>query len=254
MSHTAVRVTYAGNVGTAFVPDDAKPSKGVSFMHDVDHPGVSNAFLSNIEDALALRYNDVSVLENHHAALTCELLRDSAGGLDVLADFPLPERRRMRAVVIAAILSTDMTKHFGDVVPAAKALTLPLCRPTDAEGQPRRAEAVALERTRLGEVLLHAADLSGQVLPWPLAEQWSDRVVVEFRVQVRGLRGGRVRAVGCFNPLAAAPPPLPRPRSRRLPGCRSRRTCTAWRRCQRSRRCRCVPLKSGASEGGNAVL
>ena len=44
MSHTAVRVTYAGNVGTAFVPDDAKPSKGVSFMHDVD-PGMGSMIL-----------------------------------------------------------------------------------------------------------------------------------------------------------------------------------------------------------------
>jgi hypothetical protein len=44
---------------------------------------------------------------------------------------------------------------------------------------------VLKDRDRLGEVLLHAADLSGQVLPWGIAEQWSDRIVAEFRVQVR---------------------------------------------------------------------
>jgi hypothetical protein len=79
-----------------------------AFMHDVDHPGVSNAFLSNVEDALALRYNDAAVLENHHAALTCEMMRDAVGGTDVLSPFPLAERKRMRQLVITSILATDM--------------------------------------------------------------------------------------------------------------------------------------------------
>ncbi len=62
---------------------------------------------------------------------------------------------------------------------------MPLCRPFETDGQtPRRPDALAKERDRLGEVLLHAADISGQVLPWRLAEQWSDRIVAEVRVQV----------------------------------------------------------------------
>lgn len=41
--------------------------------HDVDHPGRSSAFLSNSDNTLAIFYNDVSVLESHHAALTFKL-------------------------------------------------------------------------------------------------------------------------------------------------------------------------------------
>lgn len=41
--------------------------------HDVDHPGRSSAFLSNSDNGLAVLYNDVSVLESHHAALTFKL-------------------------------------------------------------------------------------------------------------------------------------------------------------------------------------
>jgi hypothetical protein len=157
-----------------------------AFSHDIDHPGVGNAFLSAIEDDLALRYNDQSVLENHHAALTCELMRDWEGGTDVMSCLTLPERRRVRQVVIGAILATDMTRHFGVVIPAVKALTLPLCPARDAAtGAPRPELAILKDRDRLHEIILHSADLSGQVLPWDISERWSEGIVAEFRAQAR---------------------------------------------------------------------
>lgn len=41
--------------------------------HDIDHPGTSSAFLCNSRHSLAILYNDVCVLESHHAALTFKL-------------------------------------------------------------------------------------------------------------------------------------------------------------------------------------
>lgn len=41
--------------------------------HDIDHPGRSSQFLSNADNKLAVLYNDLSVLESHHAALTFKL-------------------------------------------------------------------------------------------------------------------------------------------------------------------------------------
>lgn len=50
--------------------------------HDVDHPGVNNPFLSRDLSPLALRYNDKSILENHHAATGFALM--TAEGSNVL--------------------------------------------------------------------------------------------------------------------------------------------------------------------------
>lgn len=43
--------------------------------HDADHPGNDNQFEIDSGSSLALCYNDISVLENHHAATTFSVLR-----------------------------------------------------------------------------------------------------------------------------------------------------------------------------------
>jgi hypothetical protein len=173
-----------------------------AFCHDVDHPGVNNAFLSAVEDELAVRYNDQSVLENHHAALTCELIRDTVGGTDLVSHLPPPQRRRVRQVIIASILATDMSRHFGVTIPAIKGLELPLCRPADPAGNPRPELALLKDRDRIHEILLHAADLSAQVLPWSIAGQWGDRIVQEFRLQAALERAADVPPTAHMHNLA----------------------------------------------------
>lgn len=102
--------------------------------HDVDHPGKSSAFLSNADSGLAILYNDVSVLESHHAALTFKLtlgkcykrnIYIACGIVDIIVYvFAGDERINIfknldretykvaRSNVIDMILATEMTKHF----------------------------------------------------------------------------------------------------------------------------------------------
>lgn len=54
-------------------PLDEATSLIAAAAHDVDHPGKSSAFLSNSDNPLAILYNDVTVLEMHHASLTFKL-------------------------------------------------------------------------------------------------------------------------------------------------------------------------------------
>lgn len=45
---------------------------GIMYMaaavHDYQHPGLNNPYLVNSRHELAIRYNDKSPLENHHAS------------------------------------------------------------------------------------------------------------------------------------------------------------------------------------------
>lgn len=42
-------------------------------VHDIDHPGRGSAFLINTRHPLAVLYNDISVLESHHASVAFQL-------------------------------------------------------------------------------------------------------------------------------------------------------------------------------------
>lgn len=54
-------------------PLEATAALIAAAAHDINHPGKSSAFLCNSRDPLAILYNDICVLESHHAALTFHL-------------------------------------------------------------------------------------------------------------------------------------------------------------------------------------
>ncbi|GIQ85226.1 3'5'-cyclic nucleotide phosphodiesterase, partial [Kipferlia bialata] len=76
--------------------------------HDVDHPGLDNRTLVMESHPLAVKYNDISVLENHHAQSTWGLM-DKHNVLGNLTDY---ERTYVRKLMIQLILATDMAGHF----------------------------------------------------------------------------------------------------------------------------------------------
>jgi hypothetical protein len=80
-----------------------------SVAHDIGHPGVNNTYLINSNDELALRYNDISVLENHHASSLFKILEIKS--CRILTFFDETEQKALRKVMISAILATDMAKH-----------------------------------------------------------------------------------------------------------------------------------------------
>ncbi len=55
-------------------------------MHDFDHGGLTNDFLINVTDSLAITYNDKSPLENHHLAAGFGLMH--VPGLNFVGGLP----------------------------------------------------------------------------------------------------------------------------------------------------------------------
>lgn len=159
-------------------------------IHDVDHPGKTNAFHTNSRTELALMYNDSSVLENWHVAhafarmLGMELkgnnsIHDSkdiavkneqaqSSANNFLCNAHPEQFKVIRNLMIEAVLHTDMTKHF-EMVNAAKGLL--------------RQQYKDENTWKVLMFMLHMADISGQAKADPLFKQWTRRCMDEFFAQ-----------------------------------------------------------------------
>lgn len=78
--------------------------------HDVSHPGVTNRFLINNKEDLALQYNDISVLENMHCSTIFNVMKIS--GCNILDTLERNDWFNLRSLVVCMVLGTDMAKHF----------------------------------------------------------------------------------------------------------------------------------------------
>ena len=139
-------------------------------IHDMDHPGVNNTFLINTQAKLAFRYNDRSVLENHHIASAFILTIQE--DMDLFTHLSIDDYKRIREIIIEMVLSTDIAMHFS------------LLNKFRAKFILSDLKDVSVEDRVLGlSQLLHTADISNPSRPWRLCSRWTRRVMQEFWAQ-----------------------------------------------------------------------
>jgi dual 3',5'-cyclic-AMP and -GMP phosphodiesterase 11 len=142
-----------------------------ALCHDLDHPGNNNAFEVATRSDLALTHSNDSVLERHHSSMTHRLLHNPDS--NIISHFSPQDQAEIRGLITDTIMATDMAVHFYHVERleiSAKSTTH-----FDFEDPNSR-------RILLGHIV-HAADLSGQVLSTELALKWGERCVAEFIAQ-----------------------------------------------------------------------
>mmetsp|Transcript_32529 Transcript_32529/g.62490 ORF Transcript_32529/g.62490 Transcript_32529/m.62490 type:complete len:1018 (+) Transcript_32529:392-3445(+) len=148
-----------------------------AICHDLDHPGVSNAFLVSTRDDLAMEYNDSSVLENRHVSALYNLVQNNPKA----NIFKIVEEegnwKDVRKIVISIILHTDMMHHF-QMVSQLDVFT---------EVHDKSWTAGALidflkpdERVFILNLIMHSADISNPVKPFHVYEKWARAVLDEF--------------------------------------------------------------------------
>jgi len=81
-----------------------------ALMHDVNHNGKNNTFEINTFSKLAIIYNDKSVLEQHHSAVTYQILAQKDS--NIFEKLSVKDFKNVRRKVIGNILATDMKFHF----------------------------------------------------------------------------------------------------------------------------------------------
>eukprot|EP01135_Chromosphaera_perkinsii_P012167 Nk52_evm5s2604 gene=Nk52_evmTU5s2604 len=137
-------------------------------IHDFEHPGVNNNFLVNTNDELAVLYNDVSPLENHHSAKAFLLMKET----EVLAKLPPETFRQFRSLTVDLVLPTDMGEHFkyyNNFKTRVQSTKFSLADPQD--------KLLTLQ------ILMKCADANNPAKPFHLSKQWTDRIMDEFFLQ-----------------------------------------------------------------------
>jgi hypothetical protein len=67
----------------------------------------------NTNHEIALRYNDISVLENHHIGSSSIVMNQQE--YNIFEDLKEEDQKEIRKRMIHMVLSTDMIKHFADL-------------------------------------------------------------------------------------------------------------------------------------------
>ncbi|XP_063682768.1 3',5'-cyclic-AMP phosphodiesterase 4C-like isoform X3 [Bolinopsis microptera] len=153
-------------------------------IHDVDHPGLSNQFLSNTSNALAILYNDHAVLENHHLATAFKFLKEDelnwASGMDD------KQRSLFRKMVIDLVLATDMSKHLS--------LLADIKTTVESSKVAHHGKLVLEsynERMLVLQGIVHSCDISSATKALPIYKAWTEKIIEEFYQQ-----GDRERELG----------------------------------------------------------
>ncbi|XP_060689875.1 high affinity cGMP-specific 3',5'-cyclic phosphodiesterase 9A [Hemiscyllium ocellatum] len=136
--------------------------------HDLDHPGYNNSYQINARTELAVRYNDISPLENHHCAVAFQI--SSQPECNIFSNMDPEIFKQVRQGIINLILATDMARH-GEILDnfKQKIENFDFSNEEDV--------------TCLKMVLIKCCDISNEVRPMEVAEPWVECLLQEYFMQ-----------------------------------------------------------------------
>uniref|UniRef100_A0A8C5V4V4 Phosphodiesterase n=1 Tax=Microcebus murinus TaxID=30608 RepID=A0A8C5V4V4_MICMU len=139
-----------------------------AICHDLDHPGYNNTYQINARTELAVRYNDISPLENHHCAVAFQILAQPE--CNIFSNVPPDGFKQIRQGMITLILATDMARH-AEIMDSFK------------EKMENFDYSNEEHLTLLKMILIKCCDISNEVRPMEVAEPWVDCLLEEYFMQ-----------------------------------------------------------------------
>ena len=134
--------------------------------HDYKHPGVNNNFLKDTKNALAIQYNDISILENMHISESFKLTIQYPN-CDIFAGMNPENYKQLRKEMISCVLFTDMTKHN---------MTIDFMKEVSSDSKNKEKDY----HQDYMDLLIHSADISNPTKKFDLYYKWAELVVEEF--------------------------------------------------------------------------
>uniref|UniRef100_UPI00398F6DF4 high affinity cGMP-specific 3',5'-cyclic phosphodiesterase 9A-like n=1 Tax=Pristiophorus japonicus TaxID=55135 RepID=UPI00398F6DF4 len=136
--------------------------------HDLDHPGVNNSYQVNAQTELAIRYNNISPLENHHCAVAFHIL--SKPECNIFSNTQPKDLRHIHKGIIELVLATDMARHT-EIMESFRQCV-------DAFDYGNEDHLRLLK-----QMLIKCCDISNEVRPTEVSEPWLDCLLQEYFMQ-----------------------------------------------------------------------
>jgi hypothetical protein len=130
-------------------------------VHDLEHLGYTNSFLIETQHQWALKYNDVSVCENHHVAVAFQIIKEDKQ-CNIFQHMSSAEYRDIRKKITKIVISTDMSFHKTHL----KEMKVIL-------GDESFNVDCNNNKMFLMEMCLHASDLTNPSKQWLESQKWA---------------------------------------------------------------------------------
>ena len=153
-----------------------------AIIHDYGHPGLNNNYLIKTKDDLAIKYNDISVLENYHVSEAFNIILKKPDN-NIFINLSVDDFRMCRKIIIECVLGTDMTLHNKKYQAFKRRLqseNIKNGKNIDKlflKNDPIHSYDLKIEFLSF---ILHAADISNPTKPLPIYKEWAQRCVEEF--------------------------------------------------------------------------
>ena len=183
ITHTCLIYLKVGKVNK--ICKLSKISKCALFLscicHDYKHPGVNNNYLKETRNKIAIKYNDISILENMHIAQTFKLINNPSNEYNIFLGLDTNTYKQYRKEMISCVLATDMTFHNEYVDYLKKVCEIKKNKNSNTNS--KNDDKKTNEYQNYMNVLIHSADISNPTKPFDIYFHWAKLVVEEFYEQ-----------------------------------------------------------------------
>ena len=151
--------------------------------HDLGHPGYNNNYHINSGSELAIKYNDISCLENFHSSTLFRILRKDEN--NIFENMDVNDYKHIRKRIVNQILATDMVNH-AMVLSSVKAKISSLELDNNTKENKKFIFLSGVEKSKFDEqqmmfnYLIHTADLGHNTQKFEISLQWVELLTYEF--------------------------------------------------------------------------
>ena len=153
-----------------------------AIIHDYGHPGLNNNYLIKTKDDLAIKYNDISVLENYHVSEAFNIILKKKEN-NIFEELSEDDYKLCRKNIIECVLGTDMTLHNKKYLAFKRRLqTENIKKGENINNLFNNLDPINVYNLKLEfqSFIIHAADISNPTKPLEIYKEWAQRCVDEF--------------------------------------------------------------------------